>query len=327
MLADPGVDSMIVLFVPPVVATADDVARAIASAAAAAEATKPVLAVVVSAEGIPESLRTGDCTVAPFTYPESAARALALAADRADWLRREAGSVPHLSNIDRTGARRVIEGGDTERWLEPTEARALLAAYGIPLVAERTVSSVDEAVAAARALGSPAVIKTAAPGAHKTESGGVALGLTSEDEVRAAAARIGAPLIVQPMVQGGVELLAGVVQDPVFGPLVAFGPGGVYAELIGDTRFALAPLTDADAEELVCGGKAGKLVAGYRGHPAADPRALRDLVTRLARLADDNPEVAELDLNPVLGLADGCLAVDARVRLERSAARNNLKSW
>jgi acetate---CoA ligase (ADP-forming) len=325
VLADPAVDSVIVLFVPPVVATADDVARAIAVAATGA--TKPVLAVVVSADGIPESLRARDAAVASFSYPESAARALALAVERADWLRREAGTVPTLPGIDRAGARLVIDAGDSERWLQPTEARTLLAAYGIPLVAERTVDSVEAAVAAARELGFPAVIKTAAPGAHKTESGGVALDLSSEDEVRAAATRIGVPLVVQPMVQGGVELLAGVVQDPVFGPLVAFGPGGVYAELIGDTRFAVAPLTDADTDELVHAGKAGRLVAGYRGHPPADAGALTELLGRLARLADDNPEIAELDLNPVLGLTDGCLAVDARVRLERAPERRAVKSW
>jgi acetyl coenzyme A synthetase (ADP forming)-like protein len=325
VLADPAIDSVIVLFVPPVVATADEVAQAIASAAAGA--TKPVLAVVVSAEGIPESLRARDYAVAAFSYPESAARALAFAAERADWLRREAGSVPTLPDIDRASARGVIDTSDAGGWLGPTETRALLAAYGIPLVAERTANSIEAAVAAARELGFPAVIKTAAPGAHKTESGGVALGLMTEHEVRAAAARIGVPLIVQPMIQGGVELLAGVVQDPVFGPLVAFGPGGVYAELIGDTRFAIAPLTDVDADELVYGGKAGRLVAGYRGHPAADGGALTDLLGRLARLADDNPEVAELDLNPVIGLPDGCLAVDARVRLERAPARNAVKSW
>jgi acetate---CoA ligase (ADP-forming) len=325
VLADPAVDSVIVLFVPPVVATAEDVAAAISSAAQGA--TKPVLAVVVSAEGIPESLRAKDAAVAAFSYPESAARALALAAERADWLRREAGTARALSGIDRESARRVIEADGSERWLEPAETRTLLSAYGIPFVAERTVTSVEAAVAAARELGFPTVIKTAAPGAHKTESGGVALGLTSEDEVRAAATRIGVPLIVQPMIEGGVELLAGVVQDPVFGPLVAFGPGGVFAELIGDTRFALAPMTDVDAAELVHGSKAGQLVAGYRGHPAADAEALADLLERLARLVDDNPEIAELDLNPVLGLPEGCLAVDARVRLQRAPTSNAVKSW
>ena len=147
----------------------------------------------------------------------------------------------------------------------------------------------DEAVAVARELGLPAVVKTAAPGAHKTETGGIALDLESDEAVAAAAARIGPPVIVQPMLSGGAELLAGIVQDPVFGPLVAFGPGGVYAELIGEAAFRIAPLTDVDAEELVTRGKAGRLVAGFRGAPPADRAALEDLVHRLARLGDDLP--------------------------------------
>ena len=129
----------------------------------------------------------------------------------------------------------------------------------------------------------PAVVKRAAAGAHKTESGGVALDLEDEAAVRAAAERIGFPVIVQPMLRGGVELLAGLVQDPVFGPLVAFGPGGVFAELIGDASLRIAPLTDFDAEELVTSGKAGRLVRGFRGRPPADVAALVDLVHRLAR--------------------------------------------
>jgi acetyl coenzyme A synthetase (ADP forming)-like protein len=325
VLADPATDSVIVLFVPPVVATADDVAAAIARASAGA--TKPVLAVIVSGEGIPEVLRKSDSPVAAFAYPESAARALALAAERADWLRRKAGTVPTIEGIDRPAARQLIEAVSDERWLDPAETRTLLSAYGIPLVAERTAADVDEAVTAARELGFPVVVKSAVAGLHKTESGGVALGLATAEDVRLAALRIGAPFLVQPMVAEGVELLAGVVQDPVFGPLVAFGPGGVFAELIGDARFAIAPLTDVDAEELVSGGKAGRLIAGFRGAPAADPATLADLLHRLAHLAEENPEVAELDLNPVLALPDGCVAVDARVRLQACSGASAVKSW
>src|SRR5204862_4203622 len=124
---------------------------------------------------------------------------------------------------------------------------------------------------------------------HKTETGGVALGLRDAREVRDAAERIGLPVIVQPMA-GGVELLAGIVQDPVFGPLVAFGPGGVQAELIGGVGFRTAPLTDADAEELVRAGKAGRLVAGFRGAPAADETALQQLMLRLSLLGEQLPE-------------------------------------
>jgi acyl-CoA synthetase (NDP forming) len=205
--------------------------------------------------------------------------------------------------------------------------RELLGAYGIPLVEERIARSAEEAVEAALELGLPVVVKSAVPGAHKTETGGIALDLATEEDVRAAVGRIGFPVVIQPMIGGGAELLAGVVQDPTFGPLVAFGPGGVFAELIGEAQFRIAPLTLADAEDLVLTGKAGSLVAGFRGKPPADAAALVDLVLRLARLADDVPEVAELDLNPVLGLPNGCVAVDARVRL-RPAERTPLaKTW
>ena len=145
--------------------------------------------------------------------------------------------------------------------------------------------------------------------------------------MRAAVERIGVPVIVQPMVGGGAELLAGVVQDPVFGPLVAFGAGGVQAELIGEATFRIAPVTDIDADELVTSGKAGRLVAGFRGAPAASTAALTDLVHRLARMGEELPAVAELDLNPVLALPDRCISVDARIRVRRPELSIRLKSW
>jgi acetate---CoA ligase (ADP-forming) len=328
LLADPRLDALIVLFVPPVVAGAAEVAASIRRAVEASPAGKPVLAVVMSAEGTPlELLESG---VASFDYPESAARALGLVADRAEWLRRPVGSVPELGDLDHVAARAVVDealDGSSELWLDPRRTRELLGACGIPLVPEQTADRADEAVAAAAGLGFPVVVKTAVAGAHKTESGGIALDLRDEEQVRGAVERIGAPVIVQRYLRGGTELLAGVVQDPVFGPLVAFGPGGVFAELIGDASFRIAPLTDVDAEELVTGGKAGRLVAGFRGAPAADVASLTDLVHRLGRLAEDFPEVAELDLNPVIAGPDGCVAVDARVRLRTPTSERALKSW
>jgi acetate---CoA ligase (ADP-forming) len=327
VLADPGVDAAIVLFVPAVSATADDVAAAIAGATAVAE--KPVLAVVMSSHGIPDALRTAQGAAA-FTYPESAARALGRAAERADWLRRPLGAVPELAGIDHTAAAAVVErvlADADDTWLDPADVRQLLLAYGLPLVGEATVLSAEDAVAAATELGYPAVVKTAAAGAHKTESGGIALDLADPEAVRRAVERIGAPVTVQPMVAGGAELLAGLVQDPVFGPLVAFGPGGVFAELIGDAAFRIAPLTDVDADELVTSGKAGRLVRGFRGAPPADVAALTDLVHRLGRLGEELPAVAELDLNPVLALPDRCVAVDARVRVRRPELRPQTKTW
>ncbi len=322
ILDDPGVDALIALFVPPVAVTADDVGAAIAAAAAAGPPDKPVLASIIAAGGSPASLGG----VPSFAYPESAARALGRACQRAEWLRASSGTVPELDRIDRTAAAEIVELNDG--WLSPADTRALLEAYGIPLVGEQVVETADAAVAAAAELGYPVVVKTAAAGAHKTEQGGVALDLADEDAVRAAVARIGLPVLVQPMVQGCAELLAGIVQDPVFGPLVAFGPGGVFAELIGEAGFRLAPLTDVDAEELVTTGKAGALVAGFRGHAPSDDRALVELVLRLARLAEDLPDVSELDLNPVLGLERGCIAVDARIRVSRTSGSSSLlKTW
>ncbi|MGH3079359.1 MAG: GNAT family N-acetyltransferase [Gaiellaceae bacterium] len=329
LLADPAIDAVIVLFVPAVSGTADEVAEVVERTAREAGAGKPVLAVVMSSEGVPAALR-GSRHVAAFAYPESAARALGRAAERAEWLRRPQGTIPELDGIDRDAAHTVIEralAGSEEIWLDPAATRELLLAYGIPLVPERVAKSVDEAIAAAHEVGFPVVVKTATPGAHKTETGGIALDLGDEAAVRDAVERIGAPVIVQPMIASGAELLAGVVQDPVFGPLVAFGPGGVFAELIGEARFRIAPLTDVDAEELVTGGKAGRLVAGFRGGPAANVPALTDLVHRLARLGEDQPSLAELDLNPVFALADRCVAVDARVRVQHVELAARAKSW
>ena len=330
ILRDPGIDAVIALFVPPVIAGADEVAAAMRDALTRERSEKPVLAVVVSADGTPETLREAGSPVATFAYPESAARALGLAAGRAEWLRRPTGTVPTVDGIDRETARQLVDTALTasgDVWLDAAAARALLTAYGVPLVPEQAAADAAEAVAAARALGRPVVLKTAVPGVHKTESGGVALNLDTDDEIRAAADRIGGPLLVQPMVGGGTELLAGIVQDPVFGPLVAFGPGGVLAELIGGAGFRIAPLTDRDADELVQSGKAGQLVRGFRGAAAADAHALVMLVHRLSRLAVDLPEVVELDLNPVIALPSGCVAVDARIRLHARPEDRSLKSW
>jgi acetyl coenzyme A synthetase (ADP forming)-like protein len=314
VLRDPNVDAVIALFVPPVVEEPRAVEEVLSRVSL--ESAKPVLSVVMSADG---SAHGG------FDYPESAARALGLAAERAAWLRRPAGSIPELG-VDRPAARAVVDA-EGEGWLAPPAARALLQAYGIPVVGEGHAESPDDAVRVASELGLPVVVKTAVPGAHKTESGGVVLDVRTLDDVRAAAERMGGPVIVQQFVSEGAELLAGLVQDPVFGPVVAFGPGGVLAELIGAANFAFAPLTDVDAAELVGSGKAGMLVDGWRGAPPADRAALTELLHRLSHLAVDFPEIAELDLNPVLAGPHGCVAVDSRIRIAPPALAVSPKTW
>jgi acyl-CoA synthetase (NDP forming) len=314
ILADPNVDAVIALFVPPVVEDPRAVEELLARYAKASP--KPLLSVVMSADG---SSRGG------FEYPESAARALGLAAQRAAWLRRPAGTTPEVE-VDVARGRAIVDAA-TEGWLEPAAAQALLESFGIPFVREQRADTPDGAVAAAVELGLPVVVKTAVAGAHKTETGGVVLDIRTAGEVHDAAERIAGPVIVQQFLTEGTELLVGLVQDPVFGPLVAFGPGGVLAELIGGANFALTPITDVDATELIGNGKAGKLVDGWRGAPPADRAALADLLHRLSRLAVELPEVSELDLNPVLAGPDGCVAVDARIRIARPSTSPSPKTW
>jgi acetyl coenzyme A synthetase (ADP forming)-like protein len=323
VLADPGVDAVIVLFVPPVVAGAEEIAAAIGRGVSEANG-KPVLASVISATDVGHDLLSKGAT--PFPYPESAARALGRAAERADWLRRPQGRVLALDGIDRDTAAKVVRSAG-DRWLGAGETRALLDAYGVPVVDELLVESVDEAMRAAEELGFPVVVKSALPGAHKTELGAVALDLRDAGAVRRAAERIGPPLVVQPLAQGGVELLVGALQDPLFGPLVAVGPGGTLAELIGEVAFRLAPITDVDADELVSSGKVGRLLGGFRGAPPADSRAVADALLRIAALVADFAEVAELDLNPVIAGPSGCVAVDARVRVAPPLPAARVKSW
>jgi acetyl coenzyme A synthetase (ADP forming)-like protein len=326
VLADPSFDAAIVLFVPTVGTDEEAVGAAISRAAATA-VDKPVLCAFLSAKGAPAALQSV-AHVPSFAYPEAAAKALARAVERGEWLRRPADSVPELE-CDVEEAHAVVREAVTAGggWLDPELTRRLLEAYGVPLVPERVAETEEAAVEAARELGFPVVLKTAAPGAHKTEQGGIALDLADEAAVLDASERIGPPFLVQPFIRGGAELLAGALQDPVFGPLVAFGPGGVLAELIGEAQFQLAPLTNLDAEELVRSGKAGRLVAGFRGTPPADEGALVDLLLRLSLLAEELPEVAELDLNPVLALPDRCLVVDARVRVAEPGTAHRTKSW
>ena len=276
LLGDPEVDAVIVLFVPAADVTAEDVAAAIdRSARQERERYAPSRGFRWPSAGRPGRSPT------PTRRPARLARA----AERSEWLRRPVGSVPVLRDLDEPAARAIVESAlarADDVWLTPEETRAAAPGPRDPVVAERVAATAAEAVEAAREIGFPVVVKSAVPGAHKTETGGVALDLRDEAAVEEAAARIGPPVLVQAMAHGDAELLAGVVQDPVFGPLVGFGPGGVLAELIGEAVFRIAPLTDVDAEELVTGGKAGRLVGGFRGKPPLDAAALTRLLHGLS---------------------------------------------
>jgi acetate---CoA ligase (ADP-forming) len=164
---------------------------------------------------------------------------------------------------------------------------------------------------------------------HKSDVGGVRLGIADAAGVRRAFDEMHARLararradamdgvLVQPMMTGGVEVMAGVTQDPLFGPLVGFGLGGVHVEVLADVGFRIAPLSDADADDLVRGIRGVRLLEGYRGHPPADLASVQEVVLRLSRLAEEVPEIGEIDLNPIFAFpsGEGCRVADARVRV------------
>jgi acyl-CoA synthetase (NDP forming)/GNAT superfamily N-acetyltransferase len=321
--ADQGVDAILALTVPTAIAD-------LAPVACAAAVAKPLaLSVLNQAEAV--RLLPGapgaHGPVPAYAYPGSAARALAHAARYGAWRARAPGQVPKLAKLRPDDARALI-GGFLERaplggWLPPGQVADLLACYGITLVSTRPVTSETAAVAAAAQLGSPVVLKADVPGlVHKTDAGAVQLDLHGPDEVRAAyraltgmfGARMSAALI-QPMVTGGTEVIIGVMQEPVFGPLVLFGLGGVATDVLGDRSARLTPLTDTDAAAMIRSIRAAPLLLGHRGTPAADLAALQDILIRISRLADDFPQVVELDLNPVIACPDGAYVVDSRVRL------------
>ncbi len=334
--ADDGVNAVLALIVPTAVADLVPALRGarlpVPLAAVILGQAEAVVLLPGAADGAKDGARDCNAAVPAYAYPESAARALSRAARYGTWLTTPAGTVPELDRIRAADARALIAafldrlpGGG---WLPPAEAAELLRCYGIPLVQTRMAGDSRAAARAAAELGCPVAIKADVPGLlHKSGAGAVRLDLRSPGDVRRAfedlAAKFAGRLtgvLVQPMVTGGVEVIMGVVQEPVFGPLVVFGLGGVATEVLGDHSARLAPLTDADAGDLIRSIRAAPLLLGHRGAPAADLAALSDALLRVSRLAGDLPEVAELDLNPVIARPDGVFAVDARIRVTSQLA-------
>jgi acyl-CoA synthetase (NDP forming)/RimJ/RimL family protein N-acetyltransferase len=334
--ADDGIDAVLAVTVPTAVA---DLTEAVRSSRVA----KPLAAVPLDQQETVRLLPRGhgldgqrpvSSAVPAYAFPESAARALGQATRYRAWRDRRHGRVPEFDALRTADAKAQIitflranpEGG----WLPGRAVRDVLGCYQIPLVPVRTAAGEAEAVREAAGFGGPVVLKAEAMGVvHKTEAGAVKLGLHGEAEVRAAyrelAATFGARLtgvLVEPMLSGGVEVLVGVVQEPVFGPLVVFGLGGVATDVLGDHAARLTPLTDADADDLIHGVHAAPLLFGHRGTPPVDTGALADVLLRVSRLASDLPEIAELDLNPVIATAGGAQAADARIRVTPAQPRD-----
>jgi len=327
-------DAVIVIHIPPLAGehATDQIAAAIRHAAQQAPAATTLLAVLMSSAGVPADLRAGPRQVPCYGFPEEAARALAHAAGRGQWLRQPEGHLPELPGIRRDEAAAVLAEtlATGPRWLTVEEATRLLSCYGLPLADWCLARTAEEAAKLAQRLGGPVALKAIAPGLlHKTEAGAVRLNLRGPKTVTQAATDLAAALtaaghppegfLVQRMATGVAELLVGIVHDATFGPVVACGAGGTSAELLGDVAVRLAPLTDRDAHQLLRSLKTFPLLDGWRGAPKADQAALEDLLLRIGLLADQHPEIAELDCNPVLAGPDGAVIVDVRIRVEPSA--------
>lgn len=348
LLADPACDGVLAILVPQVLVNPVAVVEAFGAAAAAqAGPRKPVVACLMGEASLAEAGKAAHAAAIPaYTFPEDAVAAFGTLWQRARWTRRAgagaqgSGGAEGLAehSVLRAKARHEVQnallvaraaGG---HGLDAAAARPLLAAYGIPTPAEFLATSPHEAATFAARIGFPVALKLISPDIlHKTEIGGVILNVQDEAAAsagfeaivgRAHAAQPGAHVRgvqVQQMVAGGQEVIVGVQRDPTFGPLVMFGLGGVYVEALADVSFRLAPLTAADAEELIDEVRSAKLLAGLRGAPPADRAALVETIVRIGQLAADQPEIAELDINPLLVLPEGqgAVAVDARIILTR----------
>ncbi len=327
VLAAPEVDAVLTIFTDIPVTDSDEVLAQIGAAQLVGHGVeKPVIVTRVGA--VPASVPIpgsgpAERSLPVFTFPEPAAAALALAVRYAAIRSKEQPVLRRPAVTDAAAARGVVTSalaaGDS--WLAADDIATLLGCYGIPLCPQRVVRTADDAVAAAAELGYPVAVKVAVGGLHKTDIGGVRLGVGSAAAVRAAFDDLaglcpdGPVVLLQPMHPAATEVIIGAVQDPLFGPAVMIGAGGVLADLIADRTFRLAPVTGPDAASMVDALRTARLFDGYRGAPVVSRAALADLLVRVGVLVDDLPEVAELDLNPVICRGDELVVVDARIRV------------
>jgi acyl-CoA synthetase (NDP forming) len=331
VLADPEVDAAVAAFVPPLGIRQVDVAQSIVAARRAGP-DKPLLAVLMGREGLPEGkAELHEAGVPAYTFPESAARALAALHRYRLWLDRPV-QEPEAMDLDDVRVETILDGaiaGGRDALSEP-EALALLAACRIPVVDHVLARTVDEAVDAAAALGGRVVLKVVSPQVeHKTDVGGVRVGVEGADEVRAAWRdihdRVGTAepdaviegILVTRFMEGGRETILGMHLDPGFGPVLMFGLGGIYVEALRDVAFRIQPVSAQDAREMIRSIRGHRLLEGVRGEPPVDEDALVEAVQRLSRLVGRHHRIAELDINPFLAFPHGGVAVDARIRIAR----------
>jgi acetyltransferase len=327
VLADPGVDAAIAAFVPPLGVRQVDVASSIVQARST-RPDKPILAVLMGRQGFPEGrAELHEAGVPAYTFPESAARALSAMARYRTWIERPEAE-PVTFDVDGDAVTAILENARSQGRdrLKEQEALAVMDAYGIPVVQYRMVTGLDEAVEAADACGYPVVIKAVAPGlVHKTDVGAVRVDIRTRQELEMAfgdlVRKVGEAeidlegVLVQRFVSGGRETIIGMTTDAVLGPVLMFGLGGIYVEVLRDVAFRVPPVSDLDAEEMLGSIRGAKLLQAVRGEAAVDRAAIVETIQRISQLVMDHPAIEELDINPFLAFPEGGMAVDARIAL------------
>ena len=325
LLTDPSIDAVVVIYIPVLPDGMSEISAVIRDAATHAR-EKTLLATFMRSAGVPTTL----APVPAFPFPERAVNALAQVTRYAEWRKRPAGEVMTFDDIDRGRMRAIVDsslarGGG---WLDPLDVRDMLHAAGIEAPSTLLVKSAADAKEAALSVGFPVALKAYGPELlHKTDVGGVRLGLSDENAVVAAYEGLAAALgermtgaIVQPMVQGGVEMMLGATYQPAFGHIVACGAGGTLVEWLGDVAFRIHPLNSDDADDMIAEVRLSKLLKGVRGAPPSDRKALHEAILHLSAMLDTCPEIREIDVNPLKVLERGVAAVDARIRVEAITA-------
>lgn len=326
-LADENVGAALAILTPQALVNPADVAQVIGEIAA--QTDKTVIASFVGGVSVNEARHVlHGMRVPMYTFPEQAGRVMGVLHRFGVWRSKpEESLVTKFNKINQTAAQNILLKTKDQPTLGEAQTRPLLAAYGIPLVPGEWVQNVNDALQAAGRLGYPAALKIVSPDLlHKSEAGGIRLNLTDAASVETAytdmflkiqksypQARLEG-MLIEKMAPKGHEVIIGMRRDATFGPLVMFGLGGIYVELLTDVAFRIAPMTYQQALDMVNSTRAGKLLAGLRGQPAADIAAVVDCILRLGKLALDFPEISEIEINPLLVYESGkgVLALDAR---------------
>jgi len=329
MLGSDEIDALITLFIPASEVGVADTATAIRRAVEESETDKTFLSVYLNSSGVPSELASTTAKFPIYAFPESAVIALRSAVEYAEWKEKPAGQIVRFDDVDHDRARTVVDAATADAddegvWLEPDDVDTILTAYGLAIPRSSVVSTIDEAIAFAEQVAGPVVLKVISPSViHKSDVGGVALDISGSDAVAEAYNQVTSVVsdaegvLIQEFVSGGHEILIGMIEDPNFGPLIVFGLGGVFVELIGDVAFRIHPLTDLDAREMIADVKSARLLEGYRGGDPGDIEAVIDALLRVSALIEALPEVFEMDLNPVkVGTPGaGVRIVDARIKV------------